>query len=279
MSASVFNFSVLKSKPLAADKNGAALAVSFPFIKDGKPLEEAPLCCLSLKAAGSMRFRWNEPNQVRENFFKSLGIDYSSVVAPELIHSKTVFCVDNADELAVFRALRSEGDAVLSANPAYVPAVTVADCVPIYLYDSKKRVAGMVHSGWKGTGIVKEAVERMVHFYKSEPSDICAVIGPHIKDCCYSVDAERAAFFSGKFCKDSAVEDGGVFKLDLLAANITLLLESGVKPCNIAAASECTCCTEELGSHRRETAGCPDNMPIEERSKLFTVMTAFLVCL
>ena len=279
MSASVFNFSVLKSKPLAADKNGAALAVSFPFIKDGKPLEDAPLCCLSLKAAGSMRFRWNEPNQVRENFFKSLGIDYGSVVAPELIHSKTVFCVDNADELAVFRALRSEGDAVLSANPAYVPAVTVADCVPIYLYDSKKHVAGMVHSGWKGTGIVKEAVERMVHFYKSEPSDICAVIGPHIKDCCYSVDAERAAFFSGKFGKDSAVEDGGVFKLDLLAANITLLLESGVKPCNIAAASECTCCTEELGSHRRETAGCPDNMPIEERSKLFTVMTAFLVCL
>ena len=279
MSASVFNFSVLKSKPLAADKNGAALAVSFPFIKDGKPLEDAPLCCLSLKAAGSMRFRWNEPNQVRENFFKSLGIDYSSVVAPELIHSKTVFCVDNADELAVFRALSSEGDAVLSANPAYIPAVTVADCVPIYLYDSKKHVAGMIHSGWKGTGIIKEAVERMVHFYKSEPSDICAVIGPHIKDCCYSVDAERADYFKEKFTPDCVTEDGGAFMLSLEKANIKLLLESGVKSENIAVAEECTCCTEELGSHRRETAGCPDNMPIEERSKLFTVMTAFLVCL
>ena len=209
MSAPVFSFSVLKSKPLAADKDGAVLAVSFPFIKDGKPLEEAPLCCLSLKAAGSMRFRWNEPNQVRESFFKSLGLDYGSVVAPELIHSKTVFCVDNADELAVFRALRSEGDAVLSANPAYVPAVTVADCVPIYLYDSKKRVAGMVHSGWKGTGIVKEAVERMVHFYKSEPSEIFAVIGPHIKDCCYSVDAERADYFKEKFTPDCVTEGIG----------------------------------------------------------------------
>ena len=276
MSASVFSFSVLKSKTLAADKDGAALAVSFPFIKDGKPLEGAPLCCLSLKAAGSMRFRWNEPNETRENFFKSLGIDYDSVVAPELIHSKTVFCVDNADELAVFRALNSEGDAVLSANPAYVPAVTVADCVPIYLYDSKNRIAGMVHSGWKGTGIVKEAVERMVNFYKSEPSEICAVIGPHIKDCCYTVDAERADYFREKFSADCVTEADGAFMLSLEKANLKLLLDSGVRSESIAVAAECTSCTKELGSHRRETAGCPDDMPIEERSKLFTVMTAFI---
>ena len=280
MKTDIHIFSALKSGVLAKNADGSA-AVSFPFIKDGKPFadKDAPLCCLSLKSAGSMRFRWNEQNKTRENFFKQLGIDYDAVVAPELIHSKTIFCVDSADELAGFKALRSAGDAVLTSNRNYVPAVTVADCVPIYLYSPEKRVRGMVHSGWKGTGIVKEAVQRMVQVYNAAPEEICAVIGPHIKSCCYNVDAERAAFFSGKFGKDSAVEDGGVFKLDLLAANITLLLESGVKPCNIAAASECTCCTEELGSHRRETAGCPDNMPIEERSKLFTVMTAFLVCL
>lgn len=278
MKPDVFYFSALQSEILAKNDDGAAIAVRFPFIKDGKPLTDAdaPFCCISLKSAGSMRFRWKEPNENRQNFFKKLGIDYDSVVAPELIHSKTIFRVDNADELAVFRALRSAGDAVLSSNAAYVPAVTVADCVPIYLYAPEKRVAGMVHSGWKGTGIVKEAVERMVHFYKSEPSEICAVIGPHIKDCCYSVDAERAAYFREKFTPDCVTEDSGTFKLDLLAANVKLLLESGVKPCNIAAASECTCCTEKLGSHRRETAGLPDDMPIEERSKLFTVMAAFL---
>ena len=276
MSASVINFSALQSEPLLKDKDGTVLAVAFPFIKDGKKLEGAPLCCMSLKAAGSMRFRWNEPNETRENFFKSLGIDYDSVVAPELIHSKTVFCVDNADELAVFRALRSEGDAVLSVNPAYVPAVTVADCVPIYLYASEKKVIGMVHSGWKGTGIIKEAVERLVNFYKCAPSEICAVIGPHIKDCCYSVDAERAAYFRENFSADCVTEADGAFMLSLEKANLKLLLDSGVKPENSALAAECTSCTEALGSHRRETAGLPDDMPIEERSRLFTVMTAFI---
>lgn len=275
MKNSVFTFSALQSE-IIHDENALPLAVRFPFIKDKKALSDAPACFLSLKRAGSMRFRWNEANDARPNFFKKLGIDYDSVVAPELIHSKTLFCVNNAEELSVFRSLHSAGDAVLTSNPAYVPSVTVADCVPIYLYAAEKGVCAMVHSGWKGTGIVKEAVQSMVHFYKATPEEICAVIGPHIKSCCYKVDAERAAFFSGKFGKDSAVEEGGVFKLDLLAANIKLLLESGVKACNIAAASECTCCTEDLGSHRRETAGCPDNMPIEERSKLFTVMTAFV---
>ena len=281
MKQDVFYFSALQSEILAKNDDGAAIAVRFPFIKNGKPLADAdaPFCCISLKSAGSMRFRWKEPNENRQNFFKKLGIDYDSVVAPELIHSKTIFRVDNADELAVFRALRSAGDAVLSSNADYVPAVTVADCVPIYLYAPDKRVRGMVHSGWKGTGIVKEAVQRMAQAYNAAPEEICAVIGPHIKSCCYNVDAERASFFSGTFGKDSAVEDGGTFKLDLLVANVKLLLESGVKACNIAAASECTCCTEQLGSHRRETAGLPDDMPIEERSKLFTVMAAFLVCL
>lgn len=275
MEKSIFTFSALKSEIIYSD-DSSALAVRFPFIKDKKALTEAPACFLSLKNAGSMRFRWNEQNNARRSLFKKLALDYDSVVAPELIHSKIIFCVDNGDELAAFRALRSAGDAVLTSNSAYIPSVTVADCVPVYLYAVEKGVRGMVHSGWKGTGIVKEAVQRMAQAYNAAPEEICAVIGPHIKSCCYKVDGERAVFFSGTFGRDSVVKEGDSFKLDLLAANVKLLLESGVKACNIAAASECTCCTDQLGSHRRETAGLPGNMPIEERSKLFTVMAAFV---
>lgn len=283
-----FRFSALNSKPLLKDEKGETTAVFFPFVQNGRIIENSPKCCLSLKSAGSMRFRWNEQNEKRINFFEKLNVSSNindnkklHVLAPELIHSKIVFCVDNDDELAVFYALKSTGDAVLTSNRKFIPAVTVADCVPVYLYHPEKGVFAMVHSGWKGTGIVKETIARAFHCYGADAKGFCAVIGPHIKSCCYTVDAERAEYFRKNFGENCIVsEDAGEkfgFHLSLEAANMKLLLDAGVPLENIATAAECTCCTEQLGSHRRETAGLEDSVPLEERLKKFTVMAAFLL--
>ena len=65
------------------------LKISFPNLDYKK--ENHPYCGMSLKNAGSMRFRNAKTNQNRIDFFSSIGIDINRVVQPELSHSKEVY--------------------------------------------------------------------------------------------------------------------------------------------------------------------------------------------
>jgi YfiH family protein len=214
----------------------------FPFYKNGVPFEgrlqknparqetaegqkrfespkiARPMWGMTLKAAGSMRFRWNETNPNRDQFLAELCARFGGagkggqkqVVPLELIHSKIVFDVKEAGDI-----FQRQGDGIVTQNPSLVPVVTAADCVPLYFYDSKTGAFGVAHSGWKGTGIAAEVVALMKKNYGSDPRDILAAIGPHIHDCCYLVDKERAKYFSDNFGSDcvqklSQAQDGGV---------------------------------------------------------------------
>ena len=65
--------------PLARNNNCHPLARPedlfefFQFRRAGQVVEGAPLCGLTLKAAGSMRFRWNETNPNREKVLQMIG--------------------------------------------------------------------------------------------------------------------------------------------------------------------------------------------------------------
>ncbi|MBR7064007.1 MAG: hypothetical protein IKI31_02505, partial [Treponema sp.] len=62
-----------------------------PFLfNDELLLDSAPLWCMSLKKAGSMRFRWNEENDNRKKLEQIVGRE-KSIVPLELIHSKIVY--------------------------------------------------------------------------------------------------------------------------------------------------------------------------------------------
>jgi YfiH family protein len=148
-------------------------------------------------------------------------------------------------------------------------AITVADCLPVFLLDTVKGYFAALHSGWKGTGIVLKAVEMM---RAAGSGDIAAVLGPCIGGCCYRVDEERAAAFEGEFGGASVLappgtpyplgpvtlrRGDGVF-LSLQAANARLLAAAGIR--HIAYCEDCTYTDERLGSYRREGAGAYTRM-------------------
>ena len=124
--------------------------VTFPFYKNNKELKDAPMCGMTVKAAGSMRFRWNETNDNRNEFFHGMLIQKPV----ELIHSKLVVDLHRGNEADGVHA-----DGLITTKKDFLPVVTVADCMPLYLYDPVTGVFGVVHSGWKGTGIVGEAIK------------------------------------------------------------------------------------------------------------------------
>lgn len=288
----------------------------FPFYKDGAPFEgrapkvsesqEAaksqkrlaspkiarPLWGMTMKAAGSMRFRWNETNSNRDQFLAELCALFGGAekggqkqaVPLELIHSKIVYEAREACD-----TLNKQGDGIVTQNPSLVPVVTAADCVPLYFYDAGTGAFGAAHSGWKGTGIAAQVVLMMKEKYGSDPRDILAAIGPHIHDCCYLVDKERAKYFADNFGSDTVIEAsqegeasqgqnsrGGLYRLSLLRANINVLLGAGVLEENIVAAKNCTACDARFGSFRREAAALADQ-PGLDKSRLFTTQAAFVI--
>ena len=276
---------------------------TLPFYKSEKPFKISgagkttePLWGMSMLAAGSMRFRWNESNPNRDSFLSELCARYGQkeVCPIELIHSKTVFVARAADDTFNLR-----GDGIITQNKNLVPVVTAADCLPLYFYDSKTGAFGAAHSGWKGTGIAARVVEAMANEYGSKPSDILVAIGPHIHDCCYTVDVERAKYFSDNFGSDCVTafrvqdaegadkkafqgqeERGRTSKeescaLSLLRANVNCLLKAGVLEQNIVAAKNCTACGARFGSFRRQAAAL--DVPQEQKSRLFTTQAAFVI--
>lgn len=241
------------------------------FLENGKILSDSPKCYLSLLSAGSMRFRWNEKNQNRENFIQKIQNQNGKIFVPvELNHTKDVYDVKNPDDTN-----KKVGDGIITINKNLIPCVTVADCVPIYFFDRKTGVFGIVHSGWKGTGIIENALLLANKNYNSMPSDFSVVIGPHINNCCYIVNEERALYFAKNFGNECVVpletdgicycggrglpitwNNGGgkLYRLSLSNANLFVLKKLGVKDENIFVSKDCTCCNEIYGSNRRQTA-------------------------
>ena len=167
-----------------------------------------------------------------------------------------------------------------------MPVVTVADCMPLYLYNPSTKVFGLVHSGWKGTGIIGHAIKKALENFGGNIKDFHVVLGPHIRSCCYIVNKERADYFAENFTAEcvSPLEENGkcyagkrglsipwyngegeLYRLSLEKANLACILKLGIPEENITLIKDCTCCNTIFGSNRRETAEA-----ISENGKNYT---------
>lgn len=251
----------------------------FPFFSCGRPVPGA-VWGMSLLRAGSMRFRWNERNDNRKKIIdfvsSAVGNSRKMALSPvELVHSKKVVESSVAGDTEEIVA-----DGIVTKNPSVVPVVTVADCVPIFLYDPKTGAVGALHSGWKGTGIAAEGISMMAEKFGSDAGSVLAAIGPHIGGCCYNIDRDRAGFFAGTFGKACVSEKNGGFFLSLTEANLAVLRSAGIRDENITVSSDCTCCSSfpdgspVFGSFRRQSAPLPPTVTADERSRAMTVQSA-----
>ncbi|HEU5357900.1 MAG TPA: polyphenol oxidase family protein [Gemmatimonadales bacterium] len=85
---------------------------------------------------------------------------------------------------------RIDGHATASAGTLLL--VTVADCIPIYLLEPRKKVLALLHSGWRGTagGILGKGLDLLRQRAGVEPRDLVMHLGVGICGKCYEVGAE-----------------------------------------------------------------------------------------
>jgi len=219
-----------------------------PLPGQGARDTDGPRAFLSAKAAGDMSFDPERGNAVRDAWLERAGFSPGSVMAVRQVHSRRVVTARSPLDLR-----GAEADGIVTDAPGVCVVVTVADCMPIYLHDPDSGAYGVLHSGWKGTGILRVAVDELARRYGSMPGRLRVTLGPAIASCCYRVDADRAVAFRREFGERAAVEADGTWRLDLLAANLALADDAGIA--DVAAAEACTACDARLGSNRREGPG------------------------
>ena len=77
--------------------------------------------------------------------------------------------------------------------------VSTADCVPVLLYDTRKKVVAAIHAGWRGTvaRIVEKTVSVMRDQYGSQGKDLIACIGQMcIRDRDYGIFTSAYGWFN-----------------------------------------------------------------------------------
>jgi len=191
----------------------------------------------------------DDPANVRKNrelFFRDLGIPTDGLAIPGQVHGSAVRAVDEPGDYP-------ETDALVTSQPNLFLCVSVADCVPILIYDTVRGAVAAVHAGWRGSAsaITQAAINTMAVKFGTDPADILVSIGPSASSCCYVVGPDVSSRFSPEF----RTERGGKIYVDLKEANRDQLVRSGVKPSNIEVSPHCTISEPGLfHSHRRDGA-------------------------
>jgi hypothetical protein len=189
----------------------------------------------------------DDRNRVEENrrrFFGELGFDPQHLAIPLQCHSSHIQSVDLPGEY-------DSCDGLVTTAKNLPLVITVADCLPIVLFDPKAAVLGHVHAGWRGSadGIARKAVTMMKDEFGASPELMVAYLGPSAGVCCYEVGREVAdAFLPAQL----DVRNERIY-LNLKKANMDQLLECGLRSENIETSASCTICAPELfHSYRRD---------------------------
>ena len=89
-------------------------------------------------------------------------------------------------------------DAIITDKKDFPIAVLTADCVPILLFDKKRKMIAVIHAGWRGA--FKGVISKVINFMLKngcDRKDITVAIGPSITQKNYNVKLD----FKNKFIK------------------------------------------------------------------------------
>jgi YfiH family protein len=181
----------------------------------------------------------------RRNLFGSFGLPLDRSVWCKQIHRDQVAVVDEAAVAVRRDGRRDRGgldeetiipdtDALVTDLVGVPLCVTLADCVPVVIYDPEHHALGLAHAGWGGTvaRIASRTVAVMGELYGSDPAALVAAIGPSISPNRYEVGPDVIARAREGLGEEAdavlAPLPGGKALFDLWEANALDLQEAGV---------------------------------------------------
>ena len=208
------------------------------------------------KISGHTRslFDLNKKCQNHQMISESRGFPSEMLAIPEQIHSTNITYIDTPGDYI-------NTDGLITDNPEIILILKVADCVPVYLYEPRSQLIGLVHSGWRGTtgGIVPNAIQ-LIQEMGADKKEVNVFLGPAIGFCCYEVDGDLA----DNFIKNAKKKlKNGKWKVGLRENICLQLAEMGIPSAKIIVSDICTYESPNCHSYRRDG---------EESGRMFAFM-------
>ena len=200
------------------------------------------------RAAGSFGTLTEEPVRLVTDRWASLqdslSVHGSRLATARQVHGDGVI-VHEAEWEGWLRAGPADGHAAF--EPGTAMAVTIADCVPVFLAHSSG-AAALLHSGWKGTAA--RIIERAITLFVERglvARELVVHLGPSICGRCYEVSPDVHATLTG-------IAVDVPTPVDLRALIASHAMAAGVR--HISISESCTRCdNDRFFSHRAGDAG------------------------
>lgn len=196
----------------------------------------------------------DDPGRVTENRRRVaswMGVSSESLLSAHQVHSPDALIVREP-----FDGPRPKVDALVTDRPGIAVGASTADCGPVLFADSRARVVGAAHAGWKGaiTGVLENTVAAM-ETLGARREDIVAVLGPSISQKNYEVGQEFVDRFTADDPENARYfvpsSQAGHAMFDLNTYTVDRLRRTGVRA---EALYRCTYAEEDLFySYRRTT--------------------------
>lgn len=208
------------------------------------------LITISTRADGTMKYEngvdREEVLSNREAFFNKIEIKKKNIVSAGLVHGNVIRIIGkNSGNI-------NGVDGLLTRDRETFLTITVADCLPVYVYDKRKKIVGLIHAGWKGLSknIVRKTIMILKNKFKSEGNNLIIGIGPGI--CSSHFEVKENVLNKFRNYKDAIKQKDGKNFLDLRSIAKRQLIEEGVNKDNIEINKICPYEDEKFFSYRRD---------------------------
>lgn len=173
---------------------------------------------------------------------------FAGAVLARQVHESRIAVHRDSVQGVVIEADPADGH--LAQQPGVLLAVTVADCVPVYLVDPDHHAIALLHAGWRGVadGILAQGVELLRTQVAAVPRRLHLHLGPAICGQCYEVGPEVFSALG------EAVPEVPT-PVDVRAVLVRQAAGLGLIDENVSVSEQCTLCGDgEFFSHRRGDA-------------------------
>jgi polyphenol oxidase len=172
----------------------------------------------------------------------SFGFDPHQFILLHQVHEDRILVLRKPDD---HLPAGLEYDAMITHAPNRFLGIKTADCLPILILDTSKKVVAGVHAGRQGTAyqITRKVLRKMKTEWGCLPGDLWVAVGPSIGPCCYEIDEK---VFLQEWKSFSRSKGAGKWMVDLPGINMAQMEMEGIREDQIFRINLCTRCHPDL---------------------------------
>jgi len=197
----------------------------------------------------------DEPDLVRKNLEKvKKAMSAKRLVTVHQMHRGRVLELEPED-IDPETLRNRESDGIVTGMPGIGIGVLCADCFPLILAETQKRIIAVAHCGRRGIleGVIENALQAIIK-RGGKLEKIIGALGPGICGECYQVDEKVIAGYRKKFPEGGGKiwnPGQGFYLLELKQAILSVLAQSGIDRDQTEDLGLCAFQDDDFFSHRR----------------------------